>query len=80
MTTKKQTILELGPMDAAIILRADGTLEAALPELDMESLPENIVTSAALMFALQSPKMYDLIHENFIQECATMDLDSANDD
>ena len=81
MTIKPPTTLELGPMDAAIILREDGTLEAAIPELtDEENVPDNVITGAALMFALQNTQIYELIHEHFLQECATMEMQSVNDD
>ncbi len=81
MISKPPTTFKLGPMDAAIVLREDGGLEVALPELkDEEVIPENVVTGAALMFALQSPKIYEIIHEHFLEECATMEIHSANDD
>ena len=81
MISKPPTTFELGPMDAAIVLREDGGLEVAIPELsDEEVIPENVITGAALMFALQSPKIFEIIHEHFLEECATMEMQGVNDD
>jgi hypothetical protein len=80
MTTSSRKVLNLGPLDAAIILREDGTMEASMPELSTDTVPDNVVTGAALMFALKNPKLYDLIHDNFVNECAQLDFHKANDD
>lgn len=71
--------LHLGPLDAAIILREDGTLEAAIPELNVPNLPDNILTGAAVMMALQSERMCTLIYENFLNECALENSPPIND-
>ena len=62
--------LKLAHMDVAIIIREDGTLEASLPEIHTAQVPENVFTSAALVYALNDPKMCQLIYQNFAQECA----------
>ncbi len=67
-------------MDAAIVLRADGSLEASIPELGMDvEVPQNIFTGAAVMFALQNPQLCDLIHDYFMEECSQLVLEPAND-
>lgn len=77
---EKKKSLELGPKDAAIVLRSDGSLEASIPELDGDELvPENIFTGAAVMFALQNPQLCDLIHDYFMEECSQLVLKPAND-
>lgn len=80
MTTAPRKALTLGPLDAAIILREDGTMEASMPELSTDTVPDNVVTGAALMFALKNPELYDLIHNNFVNECSQLDFPKANDD
>ena len=62
--------LKLEQMDVAIIIREDGTLEASLPDIATDQVPENVFTSAALVYALNDPKMCQLIYQNFAQECA----------
>jgi hypothetical protein len=47
MTYNFPKSLHLGPLDAAIILREDGTLEASIPDLDETDVPDNIITGAA---------------------------------
>lgn len=71
--------LHLGPCDAAIILREDGTLEASLPDLEVSGVHDNIITGAAVMLALQNERMCGLIYENFLNECAFEDLNPIND-
>lgn len=71
--------LHLGPHDAAIILRADGTLEASLPDLDSEEVYDNIITGAAVMLALQNERLCNMIYDNFLNECAFEDLVPIND-
>lgn len=72
-------VISLGALDAAIVLREDGSLEASLPEVETKVVPENIVTGAAVMFALQNDRMCELIHEHFFIECSMLELKSVND-
>ncbi len=71
--------LHLGPYDAAIILREDGTLEASIPDLDESDVPDNIITGAAVMLALQNERMCGLIYDNFLNECAFDEVVPIND-
>ncbi|MBL0942531.1 MAG: hypothetical protein IBJ00_07410 [Alphaproteobacteria bacterium] len=80
MTLTPRKALNLGPLDVAIILREDGTMEASMPELSTDTVPDNVVTGAALMFALKNPEIYNLIHTNFVNECSQLDFYKANDD
>lgn len=61
--------LHLADMDAAIVLKADGTLEASLPQIETETVPENVLTGAALIYALNTPEICQLIYKNFAQKC-----------
>jgi hypothetical protein len=79
MTYNFPKSLHLGPLDAAIILREDGTLEASIPDLDETDVPDNIITGAAVMLALQNERMCGLIYENFLNECALEDIVPIND-
>lgn len=79
MTQPPRKALELGPLDAAIILREDGSMEASMPEIATDTVPDNVVTGAAVMFALQNPELCDLIHDNFVNECAQLNLHNVND-
>lgn len=65
--------LYLKEMDAAIVLKSDGTLEASLPEITTDHVPDHILTGAALIFALQDPHMRQMIYENFAKACAQPD-------
>jgi len=80
MPAEPDKSITLGPLDAAIILREDGSLEASLPDMEADNVTENVITGAALIFALRDPEMFDLIHENFIKECMKNNVSGANDD
>ncbi len=64
------TTLTLAPWDAAIILKQDGTFEASLPDIQGDSIPENVILGAALAYALQNDDLCALIRQNFDKECA----------
>ncbi len=70
---EERQILELEETDAAIILKKDGTCEVSLPTTKEQILPEHVIMGAALAYALQNPKLCDLIHENFKQHCSKLD-------
>ena len=57
----------LGKRDAALIIRADGSVEMLLPDMpDDEDVPENVVTVAALGAAAASwPDLTGPIIERF---------------
>lgn len=62
--------LDLEPSDAAIVLKEDGTFETTLPEYDEdEDVPEHVLTSAALAYALTDEKMHNLIRDHFANVC-----------
>jgi len=62
--------LEVGPMDAVIILKPDGTFKTSLPEFSGETVPEHITTGVSIMYALRNPEMVTMLHKNFAAECA----------
>ncbi|MBT4880768.1 MAG: hypothetical protein HON43_07410 [Alphaproteobacteria bacterium] len=73
---KGETTVALNGLDAAIILREDGAIEASLPDLgNPEDIPENLVFATALMAAIQNDELYDAIIRNFEVECAKMDTE-----
>ena len=71
---QQSSTLIVEPHDAVIILKSDGSCEASLPQSDKDEVPENIVMGAALMYALQNQSLCDLIHQNFMQECAKLNM------
>lgn len=71
--------LHLGPLDAAIVLREDGTMEACVPEMNTPDVSDNILIGAAVMMALQNERMCTLIYENFLNECALEENQPIND-
>lgn len=64
-----KTVLNLSENDAAIILREDGTLEASMPEIHSENVPENVLTGAAILYALNNAEICQLIFKNFAEQC-----------
>lgn len=69
--------ITLGEHDAAIILRADGSFETSLPQIESESIPENALMGAALAYALQNPDICEVILRNFY--ITSNQLDESND-
>ena len=80
MIDKIGKTIKLGPMDAAIVFRNDGTFEATMPEIEGEYIPEHILTSAAVLFALQDPDLYAFLHNSFLNDCGEISANNANDD
>ena len=66
---KRHFVLHLTENDAAIILKEDGTLEASLPEITTDTVPENVFTGAALVHALGNPDICKIIYKSFAKEC-----------
>lgn len=63
------TTLNLAPLDAAIVLKQDGTFETSLPHIRGEYIPENVMLGAALAYALGNDALCTLIRDNFHQAC-----------
>ncbi|ARN84379.1 hypothetical protein [Candidatus Nucleicultrix amoebiphila] len=68
-SSPSRTTIELDDLDAAIILKVDGTLKASLPEVKTETVPENIITAAALVYALNDEELCNLIRKRFVEKC-----------
>ena len=66
---KRREKIKVGPADALVVFRPDGTYETSLPEIAGDDVPEHLITSAAVVYALQSPEMMDLLFENFHRQC-----------
>ena len=62
--------LRITEKDAAIIIKEDGTLEVSLPEVTTETVPENVFTGAALLYALSNPELSQMIYTKFAEVCA----------
>lgn len=65
----RSNVLHLSENDAAIVLKEDGTLEASMPEINSENVPENVLTGAAILYALNNPDICQLIFKNFAEKC-----------
>jgi len=76
----RQATIKLDDNDAAIVLKADGTMKASLPDIVEETVPENVFMGAALIYALNNEEMCQKIYDNFIKECGdTFPKMAAND-
>ncbi len=80
MTQETKGSFELGPMDAAIILREDGTLEACMPDLSQDELPDNVMLGTALIVALQDPEMLEILQKKLAESCLENQMIGVNDD
>ncbi len=80
MTKKNQSDFKLGPNDAAIILREDGTLEACMPDLSQDELPDNVMLGTALIVGLQDPEVLEILQKKLAESCHDNQMVSANDD
>lgn len=76
----RSATLTLSEQDAAIIIRADGTVEASLPEITTEEVPENVLTGAAIVYALSNPELCERIFSHFAKECVQHLPLAANQD
>ncbi len=71
--------LQLDHADAAIVFKTDGTCVVSFPQTDAGVMPDNILTGAAVIYALRNEKLLSLIRENFDLECKRMaDQAAAN--
>lgn len=80
MTEQTKGKFELGPLDAAIILREDGTLEACMPDLGQDELPDNVMLGTALIVALQDPEMLEILQKKLAESCLENQMIGVNDD
>ena len=55
--------------DAVIVLKPDGTFESSIPEFENDNIPEHLIISAAIVYALQTPQMLDYIEQKFLEDC-----------
>ncbi|MFN7710707.1 MAG: hypothetical protein ACK5O7_07100 [Holosporales bacterium] len=60
--------IKISENDAVVILRADGTVEASLPEMAGGQVAENMIMGAALVNALADEGLYELIRDRFFAE------------
>jgi hypothetical protein len=54
------TTIELGPLDAAFIVKEDLKLEAVIPQFD-DDAPDNVRMVAGLMVLLSQEETYDVL-------------------
>ena len=80
MNKKTDGNFELGPLDAAIILREDGTLEACMPDLTQDELPDNVMLGTALIVALQDPEVLEMLQKKLAPALLHFFIKSSNDD
>lgn len=74
---QNSTSIEINGGDAALILRVDGTFDLSLPEAPAGEVPENIMTCAALAFAVQDADLCKAIFEKFFATCGNDGLQQA---
>ncbi len=55
------TKLRIGALDAGIVLREDGTLEAMIPRFPPDRMPENVAIAGALFWACTHPATLEQI-------------------
>ncbi len=55
-----KTTIRISPLDAALVLRADGTLETWLPHIH-ENPPPNALAASALMCAFSDERIFSMI-------------------
>lgn len=58
----------MGAQDCVIILRDDGTVEAMMPPATEAHVPDHLMMSAAILYALRNPEMVNMLHKNFALE------------
>jgi hypothetical protein len=64
-----ETKIPIGRKDAALFLRADGTMEAFIPKDSPHGEPApNVLAARALMWAWENPQMMDAICKNLGEE------------
>lgn len=68
ITKNNKRRIEVNPDDCVIILRDDGTVEAMMPPVKSEQVPDHLMTSAAILYALRNPEMVSILHKNFALE------------
>lgn len=57
-----KTTIRISPLDAALVLRADGTLETWLPHIHGDP-PPNALAASALMCAYSDERIFSMIAE-----------------
>lgn len=55
-----KTTIRISPLDAALVLRADGTLETWLPHIH-DDPPPNALAASALMCAYSDDRIFSMI-------------------
>ena len=80
ITFNRRKVIKLNPLDAAIVLTSEGTIEASLPEIKAENVPENVLIAAAVVFALSNPDLCKLMRDHFIKLCPQYFSNSATND
>jgi hypothetical protein len=77
----RRKVIKLNKMDAAIVLTEDGTVEASLPEIQSETVPENVLIGAAVVFALTNPELCKIMRDHFLHHYPQSIIHKAiNDD
>lgn len=64
--------INVNSVDALIIFRADGSYEISLPDIAGDDVPEHLVTTAAIGYALQDPEIMEILYENFHKQCESL--------
>lgn len=77
----QRKVIKLNKLDAAIVLTQDGMVEASLPDIDSDTMPENVLVGAAMVFALTNPELCKMMRDHFLKMCPQqMTAKAINDD
>ncbi len=80
---KEPTTVELGAMDAAVVVRADDGISVYIPDLeDEDSYPEHVYSVLAFLVALDDSELRAMMQTRLMQhlEDAADDDDDDEDD
>ncbi len=74
-------VIKLNKMDAAIVLTEDGRVEASLPEIETDTVPEHVLVGAAMVAALTNPALCKMMRDHFLRGPSLAPLkDPTNND
>ncbi len=76
----RRKVIKLNKLDAAIVLTEKGTVEASLPEIETDTVPENVLVGAAVVFALSNPELCKIMRDHFLKSCPQSVIGKANND
>ncbi len=64
--------MRVGALDAGLVFRADGTMEAMLPRVSSDRMPQNALIAGALFWASCRPEVIERILDEMESESAEL--------